>query len=153
MFRCQKCKRGWRCECGFVGTTAAILGTVAAATSVASGAIAAKGAKKAGKVQAAGSERAADIYKEHAQQALDFNRQMYQQQREDVRPYQQIGQTGVANLGYLMGLPSQYQAPAPAQPQGQPVRSPAAVPQIPEGVLRPRQEGLMLSQMMGQRRV
>ena len=148
--RCRRCsKKGWRCECGFVGTTAAIIGGISAATSLATGAYGASQAKKAGRVQARGSERAAELQEQHAREALKFNREVYQQQQQNLQPYMQIGQTGVANLGYLMGLPSQYQEPAPAQAAPQP-----AGPQMsPAEFMEARRRGPGIGAMMQQRRV
>ena len=148
---CHRCgRRGWRCECGFVGTTAALIGAAAisAGTSVATSVVGARGARRAGPVQAAGSERAAELQERHAREALQFNREILQGQQQNLRPYMQIGETGLANLGHLMGLPSDYQAPPPAQAAPQPVG-----PQMsPEQFFESRRRGAGIGAMMQQRR-
>ena len=133
----------------FVGTTMAVIGGISAATSIASGVIGAKAAKKAGRVQARGSERAAELQEQHAREALKFNREVWQGQQQNLQPYMQIGQTGLANLGHLMGLPSDYQAP---QPRVAPQRRPP-MPVGAPGAIDPRRGEFTLSQMMQQRRV
>lgn len=150
---CPRCHRPrWSCECGFVGTTAAIIGAAAisAGTSIASGVIGGKAAKKAGRVQARGSERAAELQERHAREALKFNREIWQGQQQNLQPYMEIGRTGLANLGHLMGLPSQYQEP---QAQAPPMRSPAAAPFSPEEFFDSRRRGAGIGAMMQQRRM
>lgn len=146
---CPKCKKGkWDCQCGFVGTTAALIGGISAATSIGTAAYGASKAKKAGRVQAAGSERAAELIKEHRDEALKFNRQVYEQQQQNLQPYTRLGGAGVANLGYLMGVDRGIQAPPPAQrPPG------AGIPNIsPEEIMQARRRGPAISELM-QRRV
>lgn len=136
-------------QLGFVGTTMAIIGGISAATSIGTAAYGASQAKKAGRVQARGSERAAELQAQHAREALKFNRQVYERQQQNLQPYMQIGQTGLANLGHLMGLPSQYQAPAPAQAAPQPVG-----PQMsPAEFMQARRRGAGIGDMMQQRRM
>jgi hypothetical protein len=66
---------------------------VGAAASVASGAMSAKAAKKAASTQAKSVDRAAEL-----------NNEQFQQTREDMRPYREVGQSGLYRLADLLGI-------------------------------------------------
>src|SRR5262249_38043240 len=104
----------------FIGTTAAIIGGLAAAGSVAGGAMASSAASKAAKTQADAANQAAQLQHEDAQAALDFQKQQYGDTLRFLSPYYNTGTAALGNLGFLMGLrvPNTVLAPGgPTSPQ------------------------------------
>jgi hypothetical protein len=104
----------------FIGTTAAIIGGLAAAgSSVAGGAMASSAAKKAAKTQADTALQVAQLQSEDAQKALDFQKQQYGDQLRFLSPYYNTGTSALGRLGFLMGLnvPNTVLTPGGAFPQ------------------------------------
>lgn len=99
-----------------VGTALAIGGLAAAGGSVASGIIGSKAASKAAGVQAAAGTQAAQLQAQSAREALAFQKQVFATQREDFAPWLQTGRGALANLSYLMGIPSPQQGAGGGQP-------------------------------------
>jgi hypothetical protein len=91
--------------CNIIGTTAAIIGAAAigAGSSVASGVLANKGANAQAKAAT-----------ESAKMANDTEWKMYNQNRTDLAPWRNSGQTALNELNYLMGLAPQQTAPQSA---------------------------------------
>lgn len=79
-------------SCAALCVTAAVVGGVAAAGSVASASIGAGAAKSAAKTQADAAERSAEI-----------QQQMYEQTRSDLMPYQTLGQNAMEGYQTLLG--------------------------------------------------
>ena len=112
----RRCRhRRWGCECGFIGTTMAIIGAASLATKVVSGVIGSRAAGKASRTQAEAADRAAELEKESRDKALAFQRETLGQSREDLAPWLQTGRGALANLGYLMGIPSPQSGDTPTQ--------------------------------------
>ncbi len=104
------------------GITATLIGLGIASTvgSVASGVIGSRAAGKAARVQAEAGTQAAQLQAQSAREALAFQKQVFSTQREDFAPWLQTGRGALANLSYLMGIPSQAAATGQPQPGGQP---------------------------------
>src|SRR5262249_54231482 len=112
----------------FIGTTAAIIGGLAAAgSSIAGGAMASSAANKAAKAQADAANQAAELQHQDAQAALDFQKQQYGDTLRLLSPYYNTGTSALGNLGFLMGLRPSNQVLTPGgqmpnlppfQPQG-----------------------------------
>lgn len=95
-----------------IGTALAIgLGALSVGGSVASGLIGSRAAGKAAGVQAEAGTQAAQLQAQSAREALAFQKQVFATQREDFAPWLQTGRGALANLSYLMGIPSQQQEP------------------------------------------
>ena len=90
------------------GITAALIGVGIASTvgSVASGVIGSRAAGKAARVQAEAGTQAAQLQAQSAREALAFQKQVFSTQREDFAPWLTAGRGALANLSYLMGIPS-----------------------------------------------
>ncbi len=93
------------------GITATLIGLGIASTvgSVASGVIGSKAAKKAAGVQAEAGTRAAELQAQSAREALAFQREQFATTQENIAPWLQTGRGALANLSYLMGIPSPQQ--------------------------------------------
>lgn len=117
------------------GATAAIIGGIGAAGSVAGGAIAASGAGNAASTAANASDRAAQLQYNLGEDQLAFNRQQYQNSLAMAAPWLNAGTSGVTNLQYLLGLPQP--PPQVAGQTGQP-----AAPDVPIGTITGAGSGL-----------
>lgn len=84
------------------GATAAIIGGIGAAGSVASSAIGANAAGNAADTQANAANHAADLQKQQADEALAFQKQQYSDTQKNEAPFIQAGQGAVTNLSQLM---------------------------------------------------
>ena len=86
------------------GTAMLIGGLVGGAGSIASGAIGASAAGNAADQQAQAAEQAAQLQYQASQNALGFQEQQYNQGQQNLAPWLQSGQGGLANLDYLLGI-------------------------------------------------
>lgn len=104
------------------GATAAIVGGISAAGSVGGAALASHGAGQAAQTQSNAALQAAQLQHQDAQAALGFQEQQYNTSQKELAPWLQSGQSGLANLDYLLGVgpngsPSSTTAPgAPGVP-------------------------------------
>jgi hypothetical protein len=83
-------------------STAAIVGG-----SIAAAGIGAVGASSAAGAQASAANNAAQLQYNLGQQGLAQNQQQWQQTQQNMQPWLQAGQGGLANLSYLMGTQPQ----------------------------------------------
>lgn len=103
-------------------TTALVAGGLAAAGSLGGAAVASSGANKAAQTQSNAALDAAQLQHQDAQAALGFQEQQYNTSQKELAPWLQSGQSGLANLDYLLGVgpngsPSSTTAPgAPGVP-------------------------------------
>jgi hypothetical protein len=104
------------------GATAAIVGGIGAAGSIASGAIGANAAGNAASTQASAANNAAALQAQEANNSLDFSKLQYGNSLQLMSPYINSGTSSLKQLDYLMGLsPSQGLPPGvvnPNSPQG-----------------------------------
>jgi len=137
----------------FIGTTAAIIGGLAAAgSSIAGGAMASSAANKAAKAQADAANQAAQLQHEDAQAALDFQKQQYGDTLRFLSPYYNTGTAALGNLGFLMGLrvpntvltPGGPAVPQPAQLGGAGFMSPEQRSQFLSGI-HPMSNGMPMA--------
>lgn len=100
------------------GATAAIIGGIGAAGSVASGVIGANAAGNAASTQANSANYAAQLQSQEAQNALNFQEQQYNQGQQNLQPWLQTGTGALSQLASLEGIspqsPSAYAAPQTA---------------------------------------
>lgn len=88
-----------RVELNFIGTTAAIIGGIAAAAgSVAGGAIASKGAKNAANTQSKAATDAATLQAQSNREALDFENKKYEEQKALQAPFIESGKKALGEL-------------------------------------------------------
>lgn len=86
------------------GTALMIGGLAAAGGSVASGMIGSHAAGKAADAQVSAADYAAQLQHEDAQQALQFQKQQYNTGQQEMSPWLQGGDAGLANLERLLGI-------------------------------------------------
>jgi hypothetical protein len=106
------------------GATAAIVGGIGAAGSIASGVIGSNAAGHAADTQAQAANNAALLQKQAADQALAFSKQQYGNSLNIMAPWLNTGQSAIQRLSALMGLrPNQGLPPGVINPN-----APAASP-------------------------
>lgn len=86
------------------GATAAIIGGIGAAGSVASGVIGANAAGNAASTQANAANNAAQLESQTANNSLNFNKLQYQNSLNMESPWVNTGQAANSQLAFLMGL-------------------------------------------------
>lgn len=89
------------------GATAAIIGGIGAAGSVASGVIGANASGKAADAQSQAAMYAANLQNQQATNSLNFQKQVYGQQQQNLQPWLQTGTGALSNLSNLMGITPQ----------------------------------------------
>lgn len=80
-------------------------GVIAGGSSIASGLIGSSAASNAAKTQANAANYAAQLENQAANRSMDIQQQQFNIGQQNIQPWLQQGQAGLANLSYLMGLP------------------------------------------------
>jgi HPt (histidine-containing phosphotransfer) domain-containing protein len=103
------------------GATAAIVGGIGAAGSVASGLIGSSAAKNAANAQTQAANNAANLERQSAVDALNFNKLQYGNSLNLLSPFYNTGTAANSRLAYLMGLtPNQGLPPGVVNPNAPP---------------------------------
>jgi hypothetical protein len=111
-------------------TTALVAGGLAAAGGLGAAALQSNAAGKAASTQSNAALEAAQLQHQDAQAALGFQEQQYNNSQQELAPWLQSGQSGLANLDYLLGIgPQSGTTPTPQGAPGTPARPSAPVQQ------------------------
>lgn len=113
------------------GTAIAIAAGTSAAGGIASGVIGSNAAGNAASTQANSADYVANLQQQEADQALNFEQQQYAQQQQEEQPYLQSGEGGLANLDYLLGVPTPNQGATDQVQPGNPANGATSGGQIP----------------------